>query len=176
MLAVILIVLLFVLLALGVFFIAMRGGGRKTASPAAQMDRRGARMGLYVALVIVYLGFGVALPLLLLTGNHSNASAQVGGLKLTPAEKLGRYQFGQHCGVCHTLAAANTAGKVGPNLDELKPTQQTVLHTIENGCLQVTSSGSSEACLGYGVMPANVVQGADARNVAAFVARVAGNE
>ncbi len=176
MLAAILIVLLFVLLGLGVFFIALRGGGRGAAPPTAQMDKRGARMGLYIVLAIVYLGFGVALPLLLITGNHSNASAQVGGLKLTPAEKLGRYQFGQHCGVCHTLAAANAAGKVGPNLDELKPSEQTVLNTIENGCLQVTPSGSSEACLGYGVMPADVVQGPDARNVAAFVARVAGNE
>ena len=100
--------------------------------------------------------FGIALPLLMLTGNHSNANAQVGGLKLTNAEKSGRELFGQHCGLCHTLAGANAVGKVGPNLDELKPAQSVVLHTINNGCLPNPPKGSSQACLGQGVMPAAV--------------------
>ena len=56
----------------------------------------------------------------------------------------------------------------------LKPPASLVLHTIENGCLPNASSGSAEQCLGQGVMPANVVQGRDAQNVADFVARVAG--
>ena len=38
--------------------------------------------------------------------------------------------------VCHTLSAANAVGKVGPNLDTLKPPYGLVLNTINNGCLQ----------------------------------------
>ena len=82
-------------------------------------------------------------PAALLTGNHANASAQVGGIKLTAAEKTGRELFGEHCAVCHTLAAANAVGKVGPNLDMLKPPASLVLHTINNGCLPNAADPSS---------------------------------
>ena len=129
-----------------------------------------------VVLVLVYVGFGIVLPVVFLLGNRNNANAQVGGIKLTAAEKRGRELFGQHCGLCHTLAAANAVGKVGPNLDVIQPTEQLVLHTIMNGCLQNPPSGSQEACLGEGTMPADVVQGVDATDVAQFVAKVAGNE
>ena len=126
--------------------------------------------------MLVYVGFGIVLPIVFLLGNRNNASAQVGGIKLTAAEKRGRELFGQHCGLCHTLAAANAVGKVGPNLDVIQPTAQLVLHTIMNGCLQNPPSGSQEACLGEGTMPADIVQGVDATDVAQFVAKVAGNE
>ena len=122
-------------------------------------------------------GFGIALPLLFLTGNHANANGQVGGHKLTAAEKRGRELFGEHCAVCHTLAAANAIGKVGPNLDTLKPSATLVLHTIENGCLpNPPSTNPAENCLGEGVMPAGIIQGQDAQDVAKFVAQVAGRE
>ena len=65
---------------------------------------------------------------------------------------------------------------MGPNLDVIQPTAQLVLHTIANGCLQNPPSGSQEACLGEGTMPADVVQGVDATDVAQFVAKVAGVE
>jgi mono/diheme cytochrome c family protein len=111
-----------------------------------------------------------------LTGNHANANAQVGGIKLTSAEKSGRELFGQHCGFCHTLAAASAIGKIGPNLDTLQPAESLVLHTIQNGCLQKPPPGSSETCLGNGTMPANIIQGQQADQVAKFVAAVAGKE
>ena len=95
---------------------------------------------------------------------------------LTAAEKHGREVFGERCGLCHTLSAANSVGKVGPNLDQIQPTEQLVLHTIENGCLPNPPKGSQQACLGEGVMPADVVQGVDAENVAKFVSKVAGQE
>jgi mono/diheme cytochrome c family protein len=129
-----------------------------------------------VVFTFVAIGFGIALPLALLTGNHSHANAQIGGMKLNAAQRDGRTLFGEHCGVCHTLAAANAIGKVGPNLDTLKPSESVVLHTLQYGCLPNASTKSDEACLGSGVMPANVVTGVDARDVAAFVAKVAGNE
>jgi mono/diheme cytochrome c family protein len=165
-----------VLLGLGVFFIAVRGGPRG-ARAALQVQTYGARRTAGFLFLVIYLGFGVALPLLFLTGNHSNANAQVGGYKLSPAMKAGRELFGQHCGVCHTLAGANAIGKVGPNLDMIKPSESLVLHTIQYGCLQSPPPGdSSQSCLGQGTMPAQIVQGQQASDVAKFVAQVAGRE
>jgi mono/diheme cytochrome c family protein len=165
-----------VLLAFGVFFIAARGG-LGGARAAFQVQTIGARRAAGLTFAVVYLGFGIALPLLFLTGNHANANSQVGGYRLTAAEKRGRELFGVHCGVCHTLAAANAIGKVGPNLDTIKPSATLVLHTIENGCLpKPPSTNPAENCLGEGVMPAGIIQGQDAQDVAKFVAQVAGRE
>jgi mono/diheme cytochrome c family protein len=101
----------------------------------------------------------------------------VGGIKLTASEKNGRELFGHYCAFCHTLAAANATAKVGPNLDTLRPSRQVVLNTIINGCLQnPPSSTSPQTCLGYGTMPAGILQGRQAEDVASFVAKVAGQE
>jgi mono/diheme cytochrome c family protein len=174
-LAIIVFIGFWVVLALGVFFIAIRGGAGG-ARAALHTRSPGGTSFLRVLFVITYVGFGVGLPIALLTGNHANASAQVGGLTLTKNEKTGRALFGEHCAVCHTLAAANAIGKVGPNLDQLQPPQSLVLNTITNGCLQNAPSSSNEQCLGQGTMPAQVIQGKQAAQVAAFVARVAGKE
>lgn len=37
------------------------------------------------------------------------------------------------CAGCHTLAAANASGNVGPNLDDLQPDAATVRSQVENG-------------------------------------------
>jgi mono/diheme cytochrome c family protein len=112
-----------------------------------------------------------------LVGNHDKASGQIGGIKLTGEQKAGRELFGLHCAVCHTLAAANATGKVGPNLDVLRPAESLVAHTILYGCLQNPPSPSSpQTCLGYGNMPADIIEGRDAQDVASFVAAVAGRE
>jgi mono/diheme cytochrome c family protein len=176
-LAVILFLGFWVLLALGLFFIAIRGG-IGGARAAVQTQGRVGRAGLHSIFVFIYIGFGVVIPIALLTGNHANASAQIGGLKLTSAEKTGRTLFGEHCGVCHTLAAANAIGKVGPNLDQIQPADSLVIHTITNGCLQNASPSNNpnEVCLGQGTMPSGILQGTDETDVAAFVARVAGKE
>jgi mono/diheme cytochrome c family protein len=163
-----------VIVALGLFYVAVRGPGNVRAG--SSRPSRGSNGLIGVVFAFVAIGFGIALPLALLVGNDSHASEQIGGIKLTSGEKSGRELFGEHCGVCHTLAATNAIGKVGPNLDLLKPPESIVLHTLEYGCLPNAPSGSDEACLGQGVMPADVVTGRDAQNVAMFVAKVAGNE
>jgi hypothetical protein len=155
--------------------VAIRGG-LGGVRDLFQTQTLAARKFFSVSFVVLYVGFGIVLPAVLLTGNHSNANAQVGGIKLVSADKTGRELFGQHCGFCHTLAAANAIGKIGPNLDTLQPAQSLVLHTIQNGCLQKPPSGSPETCLGYGTMPANILQGQQAVEVARFVAKVAGKE
>ncbi|HEY2477615.1 MAG TPA: PQQ-binding-like beta-propeller repeat protein [Solirubrobacterales bacterium] len=45
----------------------------------------------------------------------------------------GEKVFESSCGTCHTLAAAGTKGTVGPNLDELAPSESTVEHQVING-------------------------------------------
>lgn len=37
------------------------------------------------------------------------------------------------CSSCHTLSAAGASGTVGPNLDELRPTQEQVAAIVTNG-------------------------------------------
>ena len=172
MLAVLLFAAFWVVLGLGVLLL----GTRTSRTGAGREPGYRGRRTLGWVLAVVYVAFGVAIPVLIGFGNRNNANAKVGTSELTQAEKHGRELFGQHCGLCHTLAAANAVGKVGPNLDEIQPTEQLVLHTIQYGCLQNPPKGSQEACLGEGTMPAAVLQGVDASDVAQFVAKVAGNE
>lgn len=162
-----------VVVALGLFYVAIRGG---SSGGRPRRPRRGANRLIGAVFVFVLVGFGIAMPLGFLIGNHARANDQVGGTKLTSAEKRGRMLFGEHCAVCHTLAAANAVGKVGPNLDTLKPSEQVVLHTVAYGCLPNAKGGANDSCLGQGVMPSGVVTGVDATDVAKFVAKVAGNE
>jgi mono/diheme cytochrome c family protein len=86
----------------------------------------------------------------------------------------GAVLFNERCSGCHTLKAADargsqTQGKVGnsertdgPNFDIRKENRDDVLFAIRNG-------GFSGA-----IMPANVVVGRDAQDVALFVERYAG--
>ncbi|SNB59269.1 Cytochrome C oxidase, cbb3-type, subunit III [Marinobacter sp. es.042] len=37
------------------------------------------------------------------------------------------------CTICHTLADAGSAGAVGPNLDELKPSREQVINAVTSG-------------------------------------------
>jgi mono/diheme cytochrome c family protein len=41
--------------------------------------------------------------------------------------------FASNCGTCHTLAAAGTDGTTGPNLDDLKPDEETVEAQVRSG-------------------------------------------
>lgn len=175
LLGVALFIALWVVLALIVFFVAGAGGPSGARRSMQAPSYRGSR-ALGVLMLVIYIGFGVAVPLVFLAGNHANANAQIGGQPLTAAEKRGREAFAFRCGFCHTLAGANTVGKVGPNLDQLKPSASLILHTITYGCLQSPGSNTQASCLGAGNMPAGIIQGRDAQDVAAFVAKVAGNE
>jgi mono/diheme cytochrome c family protein len=176
MLAVVAFIVFWVVLGFFVFFIAVRGGPRG-ARDTLQGQSPAARRVATISFLVIYVGFGVAMPLVFLRGNKANASAQVGGITLNANEKKGRELFGAHCAVCHTLAAANAVGKVGPNLDMLRPPESLVLHTINNGCLQKPpTTNSPQNCLGQGNMPAGIVEGTEAQQVSQFVARVAGKE
>ena len=43
------------------------------------------------------------------------------------------YNNKAQCGVCHTLQAAGSAGNIGPNFDQLKPTMPQIISAVTNG-------------------------------------------
>jgi len=64
------------------------------------------------------------------------AVAGTGASNAKPPSQLGndgKTIFQAECSSCHTLAAANTHGTIGPNLDQLKPSQAIVQHQVEVG-------------------------------------------
>jgi mono/diheme cytochrome c family protein len=94
------------------------------------------------------------------TGGGKKAAGGGGGNAALIAQ--GKQLFQQNCGTCHTLKDAGTNGKVGPVLDQVKPSKSRVLSAVKNGGL------------GSGTMPANIVTGKDAEAVATYVSTVAG--
>jgi plastocyanin len=83
----------------------------------------------------------------------------------------GKKLFVQHCGSCHTLSHASTSGTVGPNLDDAF--RQDRADGVKSTSIQGLVSYWIEYPNTQGVMPARLVKGQDAQNVAAYVARVA---
>jgi hypothetical protein len=150
------------LLGATVFIIALRGGPagvRQTLHTEGRIGRR-MRFGVIVGVFAV----GLLVPVLVSVSNGEH-KAQTGpsGLTLTAGETSGRTLFASRCATCHTLHAAHAVGRVGPNLDVLRPPASLVIDAITNGRAR-----------GMGQMPALLYQGTDAKNVADFVAAVAG--
>jgi mono/diheme cytochrome c family protein len=110
----------------------------------------------------------------LLAGLAAGCGREVSVPKTDLAIHHGAILFKQRCSGCHTLDAAaalgsRPTGKVsggertdGPNFNVRKETREDVLYAIRNG-------GFSGA-----IMPANVVVGRDAQDVAQFVSAYAG--
>jgi mono/diheme cytochrome c family protein len=83
---------------------------------------------------------------------------------------VGKGLFVEKCGSCHTLADAATASQVGPNLDDA------LARSREEGFDQSTLFRVTldQIDLAAPPMPADLVEGQDAVDVAAYVASVAG--
>jgi mono/diheme cytochrome c family protein len=77
----------------------------------------------------------------------------------------GKTIFTTTCASCHTLKEAGTSGEVGPNLDELEPSQSTVEHQVENG------GGGMPAFGKEGILKPDEIKA-----VATYVSSVAGTE
>jgi uncharacterized cupredoxin-like copper-binding protein len=95
----------------------------------------------------------------------------------------GKQQFVSKCGTCHTLARAGTRGTTGPNLDQAftraredgfgDSTFQGIVHRqilFPSRLVQVDPATKKP----LGMMPAKLVTGEDANDVAAYVAFSAG--
>jgi mono/diheme cytochrome c family protein len=130
------------------------------------------------------LALGATLGVVALLG----AGCGTGGLASKNADAAhGKQLFQQKCGSCHTLADAGTQGKIGPNLDDAfaGPRAQgfkesTIRNVVHGQILYPVSNpvgliegpnGEEQRVTG---MPAKLVTGSDADDVAAYVASVAG--
>lgn len=65
------------------------------------------------------------------TATHTS-SASAGGSGSSSAAGLAVFTSAG-CGSCHTLAAAHATGVVGPNLDDLKPSEPRVARQVTGG-------------------------------------------
>ncbi len=110
-----------------------------------------------------FAAFALAVPLWAISKEGDPDSSPA---KVAASDETARKLFAVNCGSCHALERAGTDGVVGPNLDELlgagtaEANEGRVLTAIENGV--------------QGRMPAGILQGEQAQEVANFVARVAG--
>jgi cytochrome c553 len=151
----------FVLVGVAVIFVAFWGGPGAAREAYLTRGNRAFR----IAIPILYVVLGVVVPALVLSARGVKAGG-VGHLqdtKLTDSEKRGKMLFRQQCASCHTLSAVDARGVTGPNLDqigEVKP--QRVLNAIKIG-----GTGQKR-------MPSNLLSGEDAKDVAAYVSKVAG--
>jgi mono/diheme cytochrome c family protein len=143
----------------------------------------------------VALGAGLAAVAVLVSGCGTGGAANAGQ---RPDTQSGQQLFTASCGSCHTLSAAGTSGTIGPNLDNAfaadvkqgypqSSIENVVLDQIRLGSGIVskpyTTSKDLVHCAGNPTkqsnclqpsMPANIVKGQDAIDVAAYVASVAG--
>jgi len=163
-------ILLFVLVGSAVAFIAYSGG------PGAAREAYLTRGSTFfkIAIPLLYVGLGIAIPAVVIAG-HEEKKGNTGALanqKADGALESGKQLFHNTCASCHTLEAANAQGVTGPDLDNLgldtsspekrKQSEQRIVNAIKNG-----GTGQRR-------MPARLLEGDSAKDVAAYVTDVAG--
>jgi mono/diheme cytochrome c family protein len=133
------------------------GGGQRRARLAG---------GLLVAA-------SIAAALVALVAGGSSNQATVGRLNLDAEQQRGRDLFAQACTSCHTLAAVASAPRVGfsANLDRVMSTFHGSGSDRRFFVLSTIAEGRNR---GRGRMPAKLLVGKDAQDVADFVSAVAG--
>jgi mono/diheme cytochrome c family protein len=128
---------------------------------------RGRMLRPKLSFLLPLLAVALALPL------AACGEQKIEVAKASP-QRAGAELFQQRCAGCHTFSAAGTMGSSanvrtrertdGPNFDTRPECIERVLYAIHNG-------GFSGA-----IMPQNIVVGEQAREVAEFVARYAGQK
>jgi len=157
-------VLFFVVLGLGVLFVAMSGTRRKRDQPVKDADARRKTRLMVAGFAFALAALGVGVPAAVIGAVQSRDSDPEFNISnLSASEKRGREIFGQQCRVCHGLRAGQAAAQVGPNLDQLRPPKSLVLDAIDKGRAR-----------GNGQMAADLVEGQAAQDVANFVAKAVG--
>jgi mono/diheme cytochrome c family protein len=157
-------VLVWVLLGLGLLFIAMSGGPGGAVQRMMSTSRTGRRVAI-VLFAISLVVLGALVPAAVVSAvKDKDDIPEANVSNLTAAEKHGRELFGHRCANCHTLKAANAIASVGPSLDQLRPNRALVLDAIENGRAR-----------GNGQMAGGLYTGEDAEDVASFVAKAVGS-
>ncbi len=110
--------------------------------------------------------FAIVIPFLAIDGTGDTSAS----LKpIASSDRDAQALFQTNCGACHTLAAGGTDGVVGPNLDVLLAAGAAASQDIVDGnCSRVLNAINSGL---NGRMPAGILEGDNAREVASFVAR-----
>ena len=153
----------FVLLGIGVIYVAFSGGPGRAREAYLT---RGGRFFMF-AIILIYVGLGLAVPALVI-GDRDPAEGATSSLQEEKASEdleEGKELFRQTCASCHTLAAANARGVTGPNLDEIGEMTPERVETA----IKVGGTGQKR-------MPAALLEGEDAEAVANYLSEVAGQE
>jgi mono/diheme cytochrome c family protein len=149
-------------------WIAATGGARRQAMPG---ESRLTNRAILLAVVIAF-AFGLVAPLLVLIKNGDSKASTAVGVHLSHKEIKGRELFATSCALCHTLKAVHAVGRIGPILDLRVPEEPTV-EARKELVLSAILEGRSR---GSGNMPAKLYEGAEAKDIAEFVAAVAGHK
>ena len=153
------------LVGIGVLFIGFSGGpGRARQAYLTRASR-----SFQVAILVIYLGVGIAVPAIILSSRTEAAGATSRLRAEHPSSTVqeGKALFRQTCASCHTLAAVNARGVTGPDLDRigLQPNKASISR-VENA-IRIGGTGQNR-------MPSGLLQGPNAVAVATFVSTVAG--
>ena len=154
-------VIAFLALGAAVAFVAFWGG----PGGARQAYLTRGRRGFKIAIPILYVALGVAVPAIVLASGESDqgSGGALASKKGNAQFDKGRDLFRSTCWSCHTLKAAGAQGVTGPNLDEIG----TVSAQRVRSAIDIGGTGD-------GRMPADLLQGKDAAAVAYYVSQVAG--
>jgi mono/diheme cytochrome c family protein len=163
-------ILLFVLVGGAVAFIAFSGG----PSAAREAYLTGGNTFFKIAVPVLYLGLGVAIPAVVIAGGDAKEGNQGALANTVPNEQLkeGKHLFQSTCSTCHSLKAVNAQGVTGPNLDKLGLDTSTPKKRAESegrirNAIKIGGTGQKR-------MPANLLGGKEAEAVAAYVTDVSG--
>jgi mono/diheme cytochrome c family protein len=151
----------FLVVGAGVLFVAYSGGPGR----AREAYLTGGRSFFKIALPLIYLGIGIAVPAVVIAGGKESegGTGRLADVKPNKVEAKGKQLFRQTCATCHSLAAVDARGVTGPNLDEIgQVTKQRVL-----SALRIGGTGDKR-------MPAGLLSGKNADAVATYVSKVAG--
>jgi mono/diheme cytochrome c family protein len=155
-------VIAFVVLGFAVAYVAFWGGPGGARQAYLTRGRRVFR----IAIPLIYVALGIAVPALVLA-NGKSSKGEGGALARQNGSaqfNKGKSLFRQSCWSCHTLKAAGAMGVTGPNLDNIgQVNEQRVLNAIRIG-------GT-----GDGRMPPGLQSGDNAKAIAVYVSQVAGH-
>ena len=123
---------------------------------------------IFLAVLIPWLAF------------RSDGDAARGAQEVPADLESGQSLFQTNCGTCHALYAAGTDGNYGPDLDELlapsgppEPSDASAIKQAEGRVLNAVEVGVDSTTT-PGRMPGGILNEEQAKEVAEFVARTAG--